>query len=147
AGTNRLLGDSGNDLFILKESAVLVNSDGTFNFGQQDINGGSGHDTIRFIINNQNHGAESALSAEFQRVVSAFNAAADDHHPGTFQIDGLQVTGIEGLELQVDRVSGDAHTPYLITHNIDQTVGQAPEVSTGLSDLLHTAEFWNLLAV
>src|SRR5262245_25927438 len=147
AGANTLLGDSGDDLFILKESAVLLNSDGAFNFGQQDINGGSGHDTLRFIINNQNPGAESALRAEFQSVVSAFNAAADDHHPGTFQIDGLQVTGIEALELQVDGVSGDAHTPYLITHNIDQIVGQAPEVSTSLNDLLHTADTWNLLAV
>jgi hypothetical protein len=87
------------------------------------------------------------LTAEFQRVVSEFNAAANDHHPGAFQIDGLQVTGIEGLELQVDRVSGDAHTPYLITHNIDPIVGQAPDVSTSLSNLLHTADLWNLLSV
>src|SRR5262245_10415696 len=147
AGTNTILGDSGDDLFMVKESAILVNSNGTFNFGQQVINGGSGNDTLRFIINDQIPGAESALIAEFQRVVSAFNTAANDHHPGTFQIDGLQVTGIEALELQVDSVSSDPHTPYLITNNIVQTVGQAPEVSTSLSDLLHTADSWNLLSV
>jgi RTX calcium-binding nonapeptide repeat (4 copies) len=138
AGTNTLLGDSGDDLFIVKESAILVNSNGTFNFG---------HDTLRFIINDQNLSAKSALIDEFQRVASAFNAAANDNHPGTFQIDGLQVTGIEGLELQRDSVSTDPHTPYLIEHNVVQIVGQAPEVSTSLSNLLHTADSWNLLSV
>src|SRR5262249_17437000 len=65
-GTNTLIGGSGDDLFILKESASLVN--GTFNFGQQHIIGGQGHDTLVFIINDQNPIAMNALSAEFQRV-------------------------------------------------------------------------------
>ena len=42
AGTNALLGGSGNDLFVFKESASIVKSDGSFNFGQQVISGGSG---------------------------------------------------------------------------------------------------------
>jgi hypothetical protein len=40
AGTNTLVGGSGTDLIGLKESAGLVNSDGSFNFGQQVISGG-----------------------------------------------------------------------------------------------------------
>jgi hypothetical protein len=144
-GTNTLLGGTGADLFILKESASLVNADGTFNFGQEEIAGGKGGGTLLFIINDQNPVAKNALKAEFQSVVSAFNAAAHDHHPGSFQIDGLQVTGITGLELQVDSVSTDSHTPYLITHKLVQIVSQAPEVSSELSSLLHTAHTWNLL--
>jgi hypothetical protein len=73
--------------------------------------------------------------------------ATKDHHPGSFQIDGLNVTGITGLELQIDSVSTDPNTPYLITHNVVQTVGQAPEISSDLSGLLHTADTWNLLTV
>jgi len=38
-GTNALLGGSGNDLFVFKESASIVKSDGSFNFGQQVISG------------------------------------------------------------------------------------------------------------
>ena len=72
--------------------------------------------------------------------------AANDQHPGTFQIDGLHVTGITGLELQIDSVSTNPETPYLITHGV-QIVGQAPEISSDLSGLLHTADTWNLLAV
>jgi phosphodiesterase/alkaline phosphatase D-like protein/phospholipase/lecithinase/hemolysin len=145
-GTNTLLGGSGHDLFILKESAVLVNGD-SFNFGQEVMTGGKGGATLRFVINDQNPVAESALIAEFQKVASAFNAAANDHHPGSFQVDGLKATGITGLELQIDSVSTDPHTPYLITHDVAQTVGQASEVSPQLNHLLHTAESWNLLAV
>jgi len=145
-GTNTLIGGSGDDLFILKESASLVKPDGTFNFGQQHIIGGQGHDTLVFIINDQNPTAETALMAEFQRVVSAFNMAANDHHPGSFQIDGLHVTGITGLELQIDSVSKDPQTPYLITHSV-QVFGQAPQISPDLSSLLHEADAWNLLAV
>ena len=145
-GTNTLLGGSGHDLFILKESAVLVNGD-SFNFGQEVMTGGKGGATLRFIINDQNPVAENALIAEFHKVVSAFNAAANDHHAGSFQVDGLKATGITGLELQIDSVSTDPHTPYLITHDVAQTVGQASEASTYLNHLLHTAESWNLLAV
>ncbi|HTE92235.1 MAG TPA: SGNH/GDSL hydrolase family protein, partial [Bradyrhizobium sp.] len=63
AGTNALFGGSGNDLFVFKESASIVKSNGSFNFGQQVISGGSGHDTLKFIINDQNANAESALIA------------------------------------------------------------------------------------
>jgi phospholipase/lecithinase/hemolysin len=108
AGTNTILGDSGDDLFIVKESAILVNSDGTFNFGQQVINGGSGHDTLRFIINDQNLSAESALIAEFQRVVSEFNAAANDHHPGTFKLTACKS--------QVSRAWNYKSTGFPATH-------------------------------
>jgi phospholipase/lecithinase/hemolysin len=146
-GTNTLIGGSGDDLFILKESAALVNPGGSFSFGQQQITGGKGGGTLLVIINDQIPSAETALISEFQKVVSAFNMAALDHHPGSFQMDGLQVTGITGLELQIDSVSTDPHTPYLITHNVVQIVGQAPEISSGLSGLLHTADTWNLLAV
>jgi Ca2+-binding RTX toxin-like protein len=147
-GTNTLLGGSGDNLFILKESASLVNTDGTFKFGQQDITGGKGGGTLLFVINDQNPAAEGALISEFQKVVFAFNMAAHDHnHSASFQVDGLKVTGITGLELQIDSVSTDPHTPYLITHNVVQIVGQVPEVSSDLSSLLHTADTWNLLAV
>jgi Ca2+-binding RTX toxin-like protein len=145
-GTNTLLGGSGHDLFILKEGAGLVNGD-NFDFGQEVATGGQGGATLRFIINDQNPVAENALFAEFQDVVSVFNAAANDHHAGSFQIDGLKATGITGLELQIDSVSIDPHTPYLITHDIVQTVGQASQASAQLNQLLHTAESWNLLAV
>ncbi len=147
-GTNKILGGSGNDLFILKENASLFNPDGTFNFGKQEINGGNGRDTLRFIINDRNSSAESALRAEFvDKVESAFKSAANDHHAGTFQVDGLCVTGIERIELQVDSVSTDNNTPYLITHDIVRAEGHAAPVSSTLSDLLQTADSWNLLSV
>jgi len=59
------------------------------------ISGGSGHDTLKFIINDQNANAESALIAEFLRIESAFDLAARHGHAGSFEIDGLHVTGIE----------------------------------------------------
>ena len=111
------------------------------------MTGGKGGATLRFIINDQNPVAENTLITEFQKVVSAFNAAANDHHAGSFQIDGLKATGITGLELQINSVSTDPHTPYLVTHDVVQTAGEASEVSTQLNHLLHTAESCNLLAV
>jgi phospholipase/lecithinase/hemolysin len=149
-GTNTLQGGTGDDLFILKEGASLFNPiNGTphFAFGPQVITGGKGGGTLLFIINDQNPIAENALRGEFQNVVSAFNMAITDHHSGSFQVDGLTVTGITGLELQIDSLSSDPHTPYLITHNVVQIVGQAPEISSDLGGLLHTADIWNLLAV
>ena len=63
AGTDTLSGGKGEDLFVLKESAGLLASGGGFNFGQQTIDGGGGHDTLRFIINDQNtHGGYLQLS-------------------------------------------------------------------------------------
>jgi Ca2+-binding RTX toxin-like protein len=133
-----LIGGSGHDLFILKESAGLVNPGGSFNFGQQDIIGGKGGGTVVFIINDQHPGAVNAPIAEFQKVESAFKAATNDHHHGSLQIDGLQMSGITGLELQIDSVSSNPHN--LITHNIAQIVGRAPEISTHLTGLLHKAD-------
>ena len=148
AGTNALLGGSGNDLFVFKESASIVKSDGSFNFGQQVISGGSGHDTLKFIINDQNANAESALIAEFLRIESAFDLAArHGHGPGSFEIDGLHVTGIDRVELQIDSVSTNPNTPYLITHDIALADGRGGPVSDALSHLLQTADHWNLLTV
>jgi phospholipase/lecithinase/hemolysin len=147
AGTNTLLGGSGNDFFVFKESASIVKSDGSFNFGQQVISGGSGHDTLKFIINDQNANAESALIAEFLRIESAFDLAARHGHAGSFEIDGLRVTGIERIELQIDSVSTNPNTPYLITHDIALADGRGGQVSDALSHLLQTADHWNLLTV
>ena len=147
AGTNALLGGSGNDLFVFKESASIVKSDGSFNFGQQVVSGGSGHDTLKFIINDQNANAESALIAEFLRIESAFDLAARHGHAGSFEIDGLHVSGIERIELQIDSVSTNPNTPYLITHDIALADGHGGQVSDALSHLLQTADHWNLLTV
>jgi hypothetical protein len=147
AGTNALLGGSGNDLFVFKESASIVKSDGSFNFGQQVISGGSGHDTLKFIINDQNANAESALIAEFLKIESAFDLAARHGHAGSFEIDGLHASGIERIELQIDSVSTNPNTPYLITHDIALADGRGGQVSDALSHLLQTADHWNLLTV
>jgi phospholipase/lecithinase/hemolysin len=147
AGTNALFGGSGNDLFVFKESASIVKSDGSFNFGQQLIRGGSGHDTLTFIINDQNANAESALIAEFLKIESAFDLAARHGHAGSFEIDGLHVSGIERIELQIDSVSTNPNTPYLITHDIALADGHGGQVSDALSHLLQTADHWNLLTV
>jgi hypothetical protein len=147
AGTNALAGGTGNDLFALKESASIVNPDASFNFGQQAVEGGSGHDTLRFIVNDQNPAAEYSLNAEFLRIETAFELAARHGHAGTFDIDGLHVTGIEHIELQIDSVSTNPNTPYLITHDIALTDGHSIPVSDTLSHLLQTADHWNLLTV
>ena len=118
AGTDTMLGGTGDDLFVLKESAALVDQSGSFHFGQQVIGGGGGHDTLRFIINDQNPAAERTLIAEFRQIETAFDQAARHGHAGTFDIDGLHVTGIERIELQIDSVSTDPNTLYLITHQI-----------------------------
>jgi phospholipase/lecithinase/hemolysin len=147
AGTNTLRGGEGNDLFVLKESASLANAGGGFNFGQQLISGGGGHDTLRFIINDQNLGTENALIAEFHKIETAFDQAARHGHAGSFDIDGLHVSGIEHIELQIDGVSTNPNTPYLITHDIALADGHAAPVSDPLSHLLQTADHWNLLTV
>ncbi|QPF94365.1 SGNH/GDSL hydrolase family protein [Bradyrhizobium commune] len=147
AGTNALFGGTGNDLFVLKESASLVKPDGSFTFGQQMVSGGGGHDTLRFIINDQNPTAERAFLAEFARIETAFDQAAKHGHAGSFDIDGLHVTGTERIELQIDSVSTDPSTPYLITHAIAAADGHGGEVSNSLGHLLQTAEQWNLLTV
>jgi len=147
AGSNTLLGNSGNDLFVLKEAASLVNSDASFNFGQQVISGGGGHDTLRFIINDQNPTAEQALIAEFHKIENAFDLAAKHGHAGSFDVDGLHVSGIERVELQIDSVSTNPNTPYLITHETALADGHAAAVSETLNHLLQTADHWNLLTV
>jgi phospholipase/lecithinase/hemolysin len=145
AGTNTLSGGSGDDLFVLKESAGLLASGGGFNFGQQTIDGGDGHDTLRFIINDQNPLAEQAFRAEFLLVEAAFDQAAKQGHPGTFDIDGLHVSGVERIELQIDSVSTDPNTLYLITHQIAMADGLGGHESAALQQLLQTADHWNLL--
>jgi phospholipase/lecithinase/hemolysin len=146
-GTNTMLGGTGNDIFMLKESAGTINPNGGFDFGQQVVVGGNGHDTLRFIINDQNPAAENALIAEFHPVEFAFEQAARHGHAGNFDVDGLHVSGIERLELQIDRLSTNPEMPYLITHDIALAEGHGAEVSAALSQLLQTAEHWNLLTV
>ena len=145
AGTDTLSGGKGDDLFILKESAGLLASGGGFNFGQQTIDGGGGHDTLRFIINDQNPLAEQAFIAEFRQVEAAFDQAAKQGHPGTFDVDGLHVTGVERIELQIDSVSTNPNTPYLITHQIAMADGRGGHENSALQQLLQTADHWNLL--
>jgi len=146
-GTNNLRGGDGDDLLILKEGASLVNSDGSFNFGKQIVAGGDGQDTLRFIINDQNPVAEQDFIAEFQKIEAAFDASQQTSNPGVFSVDGLRVTGIEALQLQVDSVSSDPTAPYAITHTILMSDGAAPPTPAGLSGLLRTAQNWNLLTV
>ena len=146
-GTNTLEGGSGNDLLVLKENASLVNQNGTFNFGAQTITGGDGDDTLRFLINDQNPLAEHALIAEFQNVEAAFDSSVANHQTGTFQVDGLNVTGIDRIQLQVDSVSNNPNTPYLITHDILFSDGQGAPLGNALGSLLHTAQNWGLLTV
>jgi phospholipase/lecithinase/hemolysin len=146
-GTNTLEGGSGNDLLVLKENASLVNPDGTFNFGAQTIDGGDGRDTLRFIINDQNPAAEHALIAEFQKIETAFDSSIANHNPGTFQADGLNVTGIDRIQLQVDSVSNNPNTPYLISSDILFSDGHGAPLSNTLGSLLHTARNWGLLTV
>jgi len=81
-------GGEGDDLLILKEGASLVNSDGSFNFGQQIVAGGDGQDTLRFIINDQNPVAEQDFIAEFQKIEAAFDASQQTNNPGVFSVDG-----------------------------------------------------------
>lgn len=146
-GNNTMQGGIGDDLFVLKENGGLAKPDGTFSFGPQLIDGGAGNNTLRFIVNDQNPTVESQLIAEFKQVESAFDLAAHDHHFGTFQIDGLQATHIDRLELQVDSVSSDPNTPYQITHGIALTDGHAGHVGPRLGGLLTTAEHWGFLTV
>jgi Ca2+-binding RTX toxin-like protein len=144
-GTNHLQGGMGDDLFVLKENASLVNSHGTFNFGNQTIDGGQGQDTLRFVINDQIPAVMDALETEFQQVDAAFQASMASNHPGTFHVDGLNVTGIDQLQLEVDSVSTDPNTHYLITHNMVASDGSAPVPTASLSALLTTAGQWGLL--
>ncbi len=146
-GTNTLEGGAGNDLIVLKENASLVNPDGSFDFGTQTIEGGEGRDTLRFIINDQIPSATDALRAEFQHVEAAFDASLSSRHPGSFQVDGLDVSGIDRVQLQVDSVSTDPSTPYLITQNIVPSDGRGAPVSDRLDTLLATASHWGLLTV
>lgn len=146
-GTNTLEGGTGNDLFELKESASLVDPNGNLDFGTQTIVGGDGNNTLRFIINDQNPPAEAALIAEFQKVETAFDTSIADNQSGTFKVDGLNVSGVDSLQLQVDGVSNNPNTPYLISHTIVSSDGQSAPVSATLGGLLNTAQNWGLLTV
>jgi hypothetical protein len=116
-------------------------------FGTQTIVGGGADKTLRFIINDQNPSAEGVLAAEFKSVESAFDASLATSQPGTFQIDGLHAFGIDSVQLQVDGVSNNPNTPYLITHSIVSSAGQAAPVGSTLGNLLNTAQNWGLLTV
>jgi Ca2+-binding RTX toxin-like protein len=142
-GSNTIEAGKGNTLIVLKEDADLV----SLGFGTQTIVGGPGHDTLRFIVNDQIPESAQALMSEFQEVEAAFDASAAQHHRGTFQVDGLNVTGIDGLQLQVDSVSTDPATPYLITHDIVASDGTMAPTSDKLTSLLTTASNWGLLTV
>ena len=85
--------------------------------------------------------------AEFKKVEAAFDLAAKHGHTGSFDIDGLHVSGIERIELQIDWVSTDPNTPYLITHSIALADGHGCGVSEALNHMLQTADQWNLLTV
>ncbi|MBV9432176.1 MAG: hypothetical protein JO137_10165 [Hyphomicrobiales bacterium] len=146
-GTNVLEGGTGNDLFVLKESAALANGNGGFDFGTQTIIGGDGSDTLRFVINNQNPTLEQALVSEFQNVEAAFDASIANHQAGTFKVDGLNVSGIDAVQLQIDGVSNNPNTPYLITHTIVSSAGQSAPANPTLGSLLNTAQNWGLLTV
>jgi hypothetical protein len=131
----------------MRPSSIPAAPDGGFDFGTQTIDGGKGRDTLRIIINDQIPSAEKALIAEFDNIEAAFDSSIANHHPGTFQADGLDVTGIHRLQLQVDSVSTDPNTPYLITHNIVASDGLGAPVSNTLGSLLQTAGNWGLLTV
>jgi hypothetical protein len=146
-GTNDLEGGAGGDFFMLKENASLANPNGTFNFGTQTISGNGGADTLRFIINDQIPSAVDALASEFDQVDAAFRASIASGTPGTFQVDGLDVTGIDRLQLEVDSVSSNPNTPFLITHHIVDSDGNASAPTSDLTSLLGTARKWGLLTV
>jgi hypothetical protein len=47
--------------------------------------------------------------------------------------------------LQIDSVSTNPNTPYLITHQIAMADGRGGHESSALQQLLQTADHWNLL--
>jgi phospholipase/lecithinase/hemolysin len=135
SGNTVMTGGGGADLFILKEDAGA-------SFGQETIIGGEGS-VLRFIINDQNAAAEAALIAEFNTVADAYRASLHTNHHGTFSVDGLNIQGISGLELQIDSVN--AAVPYQIDHTIVQTVGHGANLSATGSFMLTQASLWGLL--
>ena len=136
--TNTLRGGSGDDLIIFKEDAGAL-------FAHQIIDGGSGDNVLRFIINDHSAAVADALKFDFQSIVTAFKAAEKTNHAGTFTVGDLDIRNISGLQLQVDSVSNNAATPYLIDHTILQTAGEAPEVNSAGAALLQQAALWGLL--
>ncbi|MBV9974482.1 MAG: hypothetical protein JO105_03715 [Hyphomicrobiales bacterium] len=144
-GTNTLEGGNGNDLFVLKESASPAGTAPLF--GNQTIVGGDGNNTLRFIINDQSQSTEQALVNDFMNIETAFDNSVAAHHPGTFSAGGLNVSGIDAVQLQVDGVSNNPATPYLITHTIVASVGDAAPVGNALAGLLQSAQNWGLLTV
>lgn len=138
AGTTTIDTGGGDNLIIFKENAGA-------SFGQQTVFGGHGDNTLRFIINDQNPLAEQGLITEFQHIVDAYNASLLTNHHGTFSVDGLNVQGITGLQLQLDSV--DTTVPYQIDHTIVQSIGHGPELSSASQQLLQQASLWGLLTV
>jgi phospholipase/lecithinase/hemolysin len=155
SGDNELDGGAGDDILVANRSGntvlragsgdnlVILKEDAGASFGHQSIFADHGDTVLRFIINNQNAASASALTAEFQLVVAAFNASLKTNQHGTFSIDGLDVHGISGVQLQMDSVN--ASNPYQIDHTILQTVGAAPEINGTSAMLLQQASLWGLL--
>lgn len=146
-GDNSLRGGSGSDLIVIKENQGLLASGGGFAFGHQVIDGGSGTDTLRFVINDQSDTAKQAFMTEFLKVEASFDFARA-HHLSSFTVDGMTVAHVERIELQVDSVSQDPATPYLITHTVALADGApAPHETATMQHMLHTVEQWGLLTV
>ena len=138
AGNNTIDTGGGDNLIIFKENAGAT-------FGHETVVGGHGDNTLRFIINDQNPASEQVLLTEFKQVVSAYNASLATNHHGTFSVDGLDVQGITGIQLQIDSV--DMAIPYQINHTIVQSIGERPELSSVAQNLMHQAALWGLLTV
>jgi phospholipase/lecithinase/hemolysin len=143
-GTNALDGAQGDDLIVLKQSLGLL-AGGSFDFGIQSIDGGAGRDTLRFIVNDQNALALQAYQAEFAAVAAAFDASGAGRHGGSFAIDGLFVTGIERIELQVDSLADGSS--YIIDHDIVAATGRGSRPDHDVLAHLATAEQWGMLTV
>jgi phospholipase/lecithinase/hemolysin len=147
-GDNIMRGGSGDNLFVLKEDASagfkLIAGAGA-GLGQQSIFGGQGDSVLRFIINDHDLMANKALVEEFNVVANAYTDSLKTNHAGTFTVNGLDIHNIDGVQLQIDGVSSDPATPYLITHTIAQTFGHGPELDPIGQALLSQAGLWGLL--
>ena len=133
-------GGAGSDLIILKESNSLFTDGGSSSFGHQVIDGGSGTDTLRFVINDQSDPAKQAFVTEFMKVEAAFDFGKA-HHLASFSVAGLEVSHVERIELEIDSVSKDPATPYLVSHLMAEADGvPAPHESSTLQHLLPNVE-------
>jgi hypothetical protein len=114
-------GGSGHDLFILKESAVLVNGD-SFNFRQDRRQ--RGRDTAVHHQRSEPRCRECS-DCRISKSRVGFQCGPHDHHAGSFQVDGLKATGIIGLELQIDSVSTIGSAPRPIAPALEKQIREA----------------------